>query len=94
MFIKIVTLKVIKEMMRIYISIEFKKNNPLIPVIIISGHGTVDMAVNAIKNGAYDFLEKPFNPQKLLDLSFTALKLYGKVVAPTTINSKLNPGSR
>ena len=34
---------------------EIKKINPLIPIIIISGHGTVDMAVNAIKNGAYDF---------------------------------------
>ena len=36
---------------------EFKSLNPLVPVIIISGHGTVDMAVNAIKKGAYDFIE-------------------------------------
>ena len=43
----------------------FKKLNPLVPIIIISGHGTVDMAVNAIKNGAYDFIEKPFNSDKL-----------------------------
>ena len=35
---------------------EFKKINLTIPIIIISGHGTVDMAVQAIKNGAYDFL--------------------------------------
>ena len=47
---------------------EFKKIDPTIPVIIISGHGTVDLAVNAIKNGAYDFLEKPFNSDKLLVL--------------------------
>tara|TARA_Y100000590_G_scaffold433151_1_gene549885 strand:- start:2609 stop:3958 length:1350 start_codon:yes stop_codon:yes gene_type:complete len=53
---------------------EFKKNNPLVPVIIISGHGTVDMAVNAIKNGAYDFLEKPFNSEKLIVLSRRAIE--------------------
>ena len=39
---------------------EFKNINKNIPVIIISGHGTVDLAVSAIKNGAYDFLEKRF----------------------------------
>ena len=48
---------------------EFKKLNPSLPIIIISGHGTVDMAVKAIKNGAYDFLEKPFNSDKILILS-------------------------
>ena len=53
---------------------EFKKNSPQIPIIIISGHGTVDMAVNAIKNGAYDFLEKPFNSEKILILSKRALE--------------------
>ena len=45
---------------------KFNDLNPLIPIIIISGHGNVDMAVNAIKNGAYDFLEKPFNSEKLI----------------------------
>ena len=48
---------------------EFKKLDPFIPIIVISGHGTVDMAVNAIKSGAYDFLEKPFNSDKLIVLS-------------------------
>ena len=46
---------------------EFKKINNNIPIIIISGHGTVDLAVSAIKNGAYDFLEKPFNSDKLIN---------------------------
>ena len=48
---------------------KFKKLDPFIPVIVISGHGTVDMAVSAIKSGAYDFLEKPFNSDKLIVLS-------------------------
>ena len=53
---------------------EFKEKDPFIPVIIISGHGTVDMAVNAIKFGAYDFLEKPFNSDKLIVLSKRAIE--------------------
>lgn len=44
----------------------FKELDPLIPIIIISGHGNVDMAVSAIKMGAYDFIEKPFNSEKLI----------------------------
>ena len=53
---------------------EFKKNNNNVPVIIISGHGTVDLAVKAIKNGAYDFIEKPFNSDKLLILTKRAIE--------------------
>ena len=48
--------------------------NPFIPVIVITGHGTVDMAVNAIKNGAYDFIEKPFNSEKIIILSKRAIE--------------------
>ncbi|MEL7464614.1 MAG: sigma-54 dependent transcriptional regulator [Pseudomonadota bacterium] len=43
-----------------------KANNPDIPVVIISGHGNVEIAVAAIKQGAYDFIEKPFNIDQLL----------------------------
>ncbi len=53
---------------------KFKTIDSSIPVIIISGHGTVDMAVNAIKNGAYDFLEKPFNSDKIIILSNRAVE--------------------
>lgn len=53
---------------------EFKNINNNIPVIIISGHGTVDLAVSAIKNGAYDFLEKPFNSDKIIILAKRAIE--------------------
>jgi len=46
-----------------------------VPVIIISGHADVPMAVEAVKNGALDFLEKPFRDQDLLDRVFEALEL-------------------
>ena len=42
-----------------------RKNNPAIPVVIISGHGNIEIAVAAIKQGAYDFIEKPFNIDQL-----------------------------
>lgn len=43
-----------------------KERYPSIPVIIISGHGTIETAVLAIKMGAYDYLEKPFTHDKLV----------------------------
>ena len=67
--------------------------HPLIPVIVITGHGTVDIAVNAIRNGAYDFIEKPFNSEKIIILSKRAIesailanenKLLKKIAHPNT----------
>ena len=43
-----------------------KRDNADIPVVIISGHGNIEIAVAAIKQGAYDFVEKPFNTDQLL----------------------------
>lgn len=45
---------------------QVKRNNPDVPVVIISGHGNIEIAVAAIKQGAYDFIEKPFNIDQLL----------------------------
>ncbi len=43
-----------------------KQEKPEIPIVIISGHGNIEIAVAAIKQGAYDFIEKPFNIDQLL----------------------------
>ena len=43
-----------------------KREHPDVPVIIISGHGNIEMAIGAIKRGAYDFIEKPFKADRLL----------------------------
>ncbi len=45
------------------------------PVIIITGHGDVPMAVRALKHGAFDFIQKPFNGQELLDRVNAAITL-------------------
>ena len=47
---------------------ELEKRGILIPIIFITGHGTVPMSVRAMKAGAVDFLQKPFEDQELLDI--------------------------
>jgi two-component system nitrogen regulation response regulator NtrX len=42
------------------------QEKPAVPVVMISGHGTIETAVAAIQRGAYDFIEKPFNSDRLL----------------------------
>ena len=70
---------------------KFKEENPLIPVIIISGHGTVDMAVNVIKKGAYDFIEKPFNSDKLTITCKRAIESALLIKENTKLKSLVNP---
>ena len=45
---------------------ELKRRDPTIPVLVISGHGNLDTAVSAIRRGAADFIEKPFEAERLL----------------------------
>jgi two-component system, LuxR family, response regulator FixJ len=51
------------------------KSGAMIPVILITGHGDIPMAVQAMKDGAFDFLQKPFRDQDLLDRIHGALKV-------------------
>ncbi|MEZ0226395.1 MAG: sigma-54-dependent transcriptional regulator [Alphaproteobacteria bacterium] len=50
------------------------RSNPDMPVIMISGHGNIETAVTAIQIGAYDFIEKPFNTDKLIVIARNALE--------------------
>src|SRR6476659_10688724 len=51
-----------------------RREDPPVPVVMISGHGTIDTAVSAIKSGAYDFIEKPFKADRLLLVADRALE--------------------
>ena len=51
-----------------------RQKHPFMPILMISGHGTIETAVNAIKQGAYDFIEKPFKSDRLLLMIRRALE--------------------
>ncbi|WP_044564408.1 sigma-54 dependent transcriptional regulator [Azospirillum sp. B4] len=53
---------------------EMKRDHPDVPVVMISGHGTIETAVAALKKGAYDFIEKPFKSDRLLLLVERAIE--------------------
>ena len=53
---------------------ELAKTNSVIPIIFITGHGDIPMSVKAMKNGAVEFLTKPFREQDLLDAVLVALE--------------------
>jgi two-component system nitrogen regulation response regulator NtrX len=51
-----------------------KREQPDLPVVMISGHGTIETAVASIKKGAYDFIEKPFKADRLIHVAGRALE--------------------
>ncbi|GIZ12621.1 sigma-54 dependent transcriptional regulator [Pseudomonas sp. NCCP-436] len=51
-----------------------KQRDPSLPVVLITGHGDISMAVGAMRDGAYDFMEKPFSPERLVDVARRALE--------------------
>jgi two-component system, LuxR family, response regulator FixJ len=46
---------------------ELQKRRSAVPIVLITGHGDINMAVSAVKAGAHDFLEKPFSPDRLIE---------------------------
>ena len=52
----------------------FHREEPHVPAVMISGHGNIELAVSAIQRGAYDFIEKPFQSDRLLLVAKRALE--------------------
>ena len=63
------------EMSGLELQQHLNRSGSMLPVILVSGHGDIPMAVQAMKDGAFDFLQKPFRDQELLDRINAALKL-------------------
>ncbi len=60
-----------------------------LPVILITGHGDVPMAVEAMRLGAWDFLEKPFDPDRMTTLAREALKARGLALESRALRQEL-----
>jgi two-component system nitrogen regulation response regulator NtrX len=54
---------------------EIKRRRPELEVVVVTGHGTIDMAVRALKLGAFDFIEKPLSMDRLLTSARNALEI-------------------
>lgn len=62
------------EMSGLEVQQQLNRRGAIVPVILVTGHGDIPMAVQAMKDGAFDFLQKPFRDQDLLDRINAALK--------------------
>lgn len=62
---------------------------PRLPVIFLTGHGDVPMAVDSLKRGAFDFFEKPFNDNQLMDRVEEALAASRKAAAAAGVQARL-----
>ncbi len=67
-----------------------KGESPAIPVIVLTGHGSIDSAVDAMKNGAYDFLTKPLNLDRLSLIVKRALTRRELEIRHSTLQEDLN----
>lgn len=67
-----------------------KKNHPHLPVIMVTGYGTLEIGVEAVKSGAFDFIEKPFSSKKLLESVANAIKQIFPANEPA--NSEIQEG--
>jgi len=66
-----------------------KKKNPDIPVIMISGHANIEMAVNSLKSGAFEFIQKPFDKERLLNFVNRAVENFNLKNENKNLNSQL-----
>ena len=69
---------------------ELKKEEINVPVVMITGHGTIDTAVEAIKRGAYDFIQKPLDLNRVLVSTRNANKHDALIKETKTLKKKLN----
>ncbi|MAU45074.1 MAG: sigma-54-dependent transcriptional regulator [Salipiger thiooxidans] len=69
-------------------------NDSALPVIMITGHGDVPMAVEAMRIGAYDFLEKPFNPDRMSELAKKATNARRLTLDNRALRKELSDGSQ
>jgi len=66
-----------------------KEKNIDIPVIMISGHANIEMAVNSLKSGAFEFIQKPFDKERLLNFVNRAVENYNLKSENKNLNNKL-----
>ena len=69
---------------------QIAEQNPEVPVVMISGHGNIDTAVEAIKKGAYDFIEKPLDLNRLLVTIKNAIEKNDLVVETKRLKKKIS----
>ncbi|MEY2955464.1 MAG: sigma-54-dependent transcriptional regulator [Gemmobacter sp.] len=67
--------------------------DPALPVILVTGHGDVPMAVEAMRVGAFDFLEKPFNPDRMTELAKRATTLRRQSLESRALRRELSDGA-
>ena len=66
-----------------------KKKNTDLPVIMISGHANIEMAVNSLKSGAFEFIQKPFDKERLLNFVNRAVENFNLKNENKNLNTKL-----
>ena len=69
-------------------------NDSALPVIMITGHGDVPMAVEAMRVGAFDFLEKPFNPDRMSELAKKATGARRLIMDNRALRRELSDGGQ
>jgi len=68
---------------------KLRKLDPDLPVVLVTGHGDISMAVQAIRDGAYDFIEKPYRGELLVDVARRAVEKRRLVVENRALRSEL-----